>query len=72
MCANWFDYVWAYFKVMVDVKTEQVVMGGCGLGALNPKCFVVQKLRTCSPATGQPREVLPSEYWNSMCVCVAV
>ena len=24
MCVNWCDYVWAHFKVMVDVKTEQV------------------------------------------------
>ena len=24
VCANWNDYVWAYFRVMVDVLTEQV------------------------------------------------
>ena len=23
-CNSWFDYVWAYFKVMVDVLTEKV------------------------------------------------
>lgn len=23
-CTSWFDYVWAYFKVMVDVLTEKV------------------------------------------------
>ena len=24
VCSNWYDYVWAYFRVMVDVLTEQV------------------------------------------------
>ena len=24
VCVSWFDYVWAYFKVMVDVLTEKV------------------------------------------------
>lgn len=24
VCNSWFDYVWAYFKVMVDVITEKV------------------------------------------------
>lgn len=24
VCTSWYDYVWAYFKVMVDVLTEQV------------------------------------------------
>ena len=23
-CNSWFDYVWGYFKVMVDVLTEKV------------------------------------------------
>ena len=27
VCSNWYDYVWAYFRVMVDVLTEQV--SGC-------------------------------------------
>ncbi|XP_059153003.1 nuclear pore complex protein Nup107-like [Physella acuta] len=25
VCASWMDYVWAYFKVMVDVKVEQEI-----------------------------------------------
>ncbi|XP_019849419.1 PREDICTED: nuclear pore complex protein Nup107-like isoform X1 [Amphimedon queenslandica] len=26
VCQNWYDYVWAYFKVMVDVRVEQKLL----------------------------------------------
>ena len=31
-CISWEDYLWAYFKVMVDVRVEQVYMKMISLG----------------------------------------
>ena len=62
-CQTWYDYVWAYFKRLVDVQVEKVK--GLRHTVVDGSIVHLQALRS---RAGRDMLELPSQYWANVYV----